>query len=103
MITKFQRKVYNLVRKIPKGKVTTYKILAKKLKTSARAVGQALKRNPWPKEIPCYKVIKNNGEIGGYSLGVEKKIRLLKREGIKIKKNKIQEISRLMIGDLKFE
>lgn len=84
MLTEFQKRVYNLVNKIPKGKVTTYKAIAKKLKSSPRAVGKALNKNPWPIKIPCHRVIKSDGKIGGYKLGIKKKIELLKKEGIKI-------------------
>ena len=89
MLTNFQKRVYNLVRKIPKGKITTYKTLANKLKSSPRAIGKALNKNPWPIKIPCHRVIHANGKIGGYKLGVKKKIELLKKEGIGIKKEKI--------------
>jgi len=96
MLTDFQKKVYNLVSKIPKGKVTTYKTIAEKLKTSPRAVGKALNVNPWPIKIPCHRVIHANGKIGGYKLGAEKKIKLLKKEGIKIKNQKIFKYQNLI-------
>lgn len=89
MPTNFQKKVYYLVSKIPKGKITTYKTLAEKLKTSPRAVGKVLNVNPWPIKIPCHRVIHTNGKIGGYKLGMKKKIELLKKEGIKIRNQKI--------------
>lgn len=81
MITPFQKKVYEIVSKIPKGKITTYKAIAKKLKTSPRAIGQALKANPNPIKVPCHRIIHEDGRIGGYKLGVKKKIKLLKEEG----------------------
>lgn len=93
-ITKFQTRVYNLLKKVPKGKVTTYGALAKKLKSSPRAVGQALKVNPyWPK-VPCHRVINSDGSIGGFKgrtkgKAIQEKITLLKKEGVKIKNNKI--------------
>jgi methylated-DNA-[protein]-cysteine S-methyltransferase len=89
MVTEFQKKVYEIVKKVPKGKVTTYKAIALKLKTSPRAVGQALKRNPFAPMVPCHRVIKSNGEIGGYNGNspkkIKKKIEMLKREGYKSK------------------
>lgn len=90
MSKNFNEKVWNLTKKIPKGKVTTYKIIGKKLKTKAyRAVGNALNKNPyWPK-VPCHRVVKSNGEIGGFSRGIKEKIKLLKKEGIEIKQRKI--------------
>ena len=87
---KFNEKVLSLTKKIPKGKVTTYKLIAEKLGTKAyRAVGRALKENKKPIIIPCYRVVSSDGSLGGYSRGVKEKIRLLEKEGIKIKNNKI--------------
>ena len=87
----FSKRVLDLTKKIPKGKVTTYKIIAQKLKTKAyRAVGQALRNNKKPIIIPCHRVINSDGTIGGYS-GIrnsKKKALLLKKEGILIKQRK---------------
>lgn len=78
-------KIQRILLKIPKGKVMTYKELAKKIKTSPRAVGHILKRNPCPQTYPCYKVIRSDGRIGGY-LGKKnsRKVLLLKKDGIVI-------------------
>ena len=74
------QKIFSYLKKLPKGKITTYKFLAEKLHISPRAVGMILKSNK-DKSVPCYKVIKTNGELGGYNglLGKSKK-ELLKRE-----------------------
>ncbi|MDP3640290.1 MAG: MGMT family protein [Nanoarchaeota archaeon] len=65
--TEFERKVYALCRKIPEGKVTTYKSIAEALGTKAyRAVGQALKKNPYAPQVPCHRVIATDGSLGGY-------------------------------------
>tara|TARA_B100000686_G_C16256937_1_gene697260 strand:+ start:310 stop:609 length:300 start_codon:yes stop_codon:yes gene_type:complete len=86
----FNQKCYELLSKIPKGKISTYKQIANILNTKAyRAVGNAMANNPNPIILPCHRVIKSNGYIGGYALGVKKKISLLKNEGIVIKKNEI--------------
>lgn len=84
--TEFQKKVYKAIRKIPKGQVRTYKWVAQKIGNSKayRAVGQALKINPYPGIIPCHRVIKSDGALGGFSKGIKKKKRLLKKEGAKI-------------------
>lgn len=84
-ITSFQRRVYEVVKRIPKGKVMTYKILAKLAgyPKSYRAVGNALNENQDPK-IPCHRIIKSTGKVGGYNRGIKKKIVLLKEEGITI-------------------
>jgi methylated-DNA-[protein]-cysteine S-methyltransferase len=85
-----KQKVLELTRKIPEGKITTYKIIAQKLKCNAyRAVGNALNKNKTPVIIPCHRVVNNDGRIGGYSAGVHKKNLLLKKEGIIVKNNKI--------------
>jgi methylated-DNA-[protein]-cysteine S-methyltransferase len=89
---KFQDKVLALTKRVPKGKVTTYKEIAKALKTKAyRAVGMALKNNKKPIIIPCQRVVSSDGSLGGYKgkLNNKEKIRLLRKEGIKIKENKI--------------
>jgi len=80
MVTPFQQKVYSIVKKIPKGKTTTYKSIAQKLKTSPRAVDQALKANKDYKNIPCHRVIKSDGSLGGYNRGIRKKLELLGEE-----------------------
>lgn len=88
----FREKCYSLLQKVPKGKVTTYKEIALALNTRAyRAVGSAMKNNPNTPIVPCHRVVKSNGEIGNYSAkgGTERKISLLKEEGIKIKNNKV--------------
>ena len=86
----FNQKCYELLSQIPKGKISTYKQIANILSTKAyRAVGNAMAKNPNPIIVPCHRVIKSNGYIGGYALGIKKKISLLKNEGILIKKGEI--------------
>jgi len=95
----FQEKVYSVLRKVPKGKVVTYKILADKLKSKAyRAVGTAMKRNPYAPEIPCHRVVLSSGNIGGYSGkgGVKGKIKLLRKEGVEVKNNKIKKFTEVL-------
>lgn len=90
-MTSFQQKVYRAVKRIPKGKVTTYKELAKKIchPQACRAVGNALNKNPNLKAIPCHRVIKSTGRIGGYRFGAKGKTSLLKKEGVIIKKGRV--------------
>ena len=80
-----------MVKKIPKGKVTTYKILAQKLgaKGLARAIGNILPRNDHLIVVPCHRVVPSNGQIGGYKSGLAKKRKLLQNEGIEIKNGRI--------------
>ena len=85
------REMQLLLTKIPRGKVTSYKILAKKLKVHPRVVGRLLSKNHYPTKYPCYKVVLSSGKIGGYSSkrGVKAKIEKLESDGIIIRKNKI--------------
>ncbi len=86
----FNERCYALLRKVPRGKVTTYKDLAEAMKTKAyRAVGNAMNKNPYAPQVPCHRVIKSNGEVGGFAFGTEKKTRMLKSEGIVIDNGKI--------------
>ncbi len=78
-----------MIKKIPRGKVSTYGEIARILKTGPRAVGNALHKNPHLIKIPCHRVVKSDGSLGGYVGGGEKKMGLLKKEGILFKKNKI--------------
>lgn len=81
---------YELLQKVPKGKVTTYKILAQKLGTKAyRLIGQFMKNNPHVIEWPCHRVVRSDGSLGGYAYGLPKKIELLEEEGVRVKDNKV--------------
>lgn len=81
-LTKFQEKVYNAVKKIPKREVLTYKEVARMIgKPKAyRAVGNALNKNQF-RDVPCHRVIRSDGKIGGYARGNKMKAELLKKEG----------------------
>ena len=78
----FTKKVLDIVKDIEFGSVMTYGDIAKKLNTSPRAVGMALKRNPLPLIIPCHRVVAKNS-LGGYSYGLDKKKFVLERERLK--------------------
>ena len=86
----FNERCYEKLSKLPKGKVTTYKALAESLKTRAYlAVGNAMNNNPYAPKVPCHRVVKANGEIGGFASGTKKKTAMLDSEGIKIVDGKI--------------
>ena len=86
----FNDKCYQLLSQIPQGKVSTYKEIASALNTKAyQAVGNAMEKNPNLIFIPCHRIVKSNGSIGKYVLGVNKKISLLKNEGILVREGKI--------------
>ena len=100
-ISSFQRKVYNEVAKIPFGSVSTYGALAEEVGCrSCRAIGQALKRNPFAPEVPCHRVISSDLSIGGFqgeSVGIAilRKTKLLKKEGVLFRNGKLADSSRL--------
>ena len=91
---KLEEKVYKKLLEVPKGKVTTYGDLAKAigLKNGQRVIGKIMNKNPYPVIIPCHRVIKSDGKIGGYAWGEKVKAKMLSNEGIKIKKGKILEM-----------
>ncbi|MBN1645860.1 MGMT family protein [Candidatus Woesearchaeota archaeon] len=97
MPKKFTQKVYNQLKRVPPGKVTTYKDLAVSLNSKAyRAVGVAMKNNPYAPSVPCHRVVKSDGILGGFSGkgGVRGKALFLKSEGIQIKDGKIVEFKK---------
>lgn len=81
---RFQQRVLLMERRIPRGRVSTYGRLARKLGNprAARAVGTALARNPFPLIIPCHRTIRSDGSLGGYAGGIKMKKRLLEIEDI---------------------
>ena len=86
----FNKRCYQKLALIPKGMISTYAEIAKSLNSKAyRAVGNAMGNNPHPISVPCHRIIRSDGLLGGYALGINKKIQLLKKEGIKIKNNKV--------------
>lgn len=85
------KKIYKKLLEVPEGKITTYGELAKAvgIKNGQRAVGRIMKKNPYPVIIPCHRVVKSDGKVGGYAYGQEVKINMLSKEGIKIREDKI--------------
>ena len=90
-------RVYKKLLQVPKGKITTYGELSKAvgLKNGQRAIGMIMKKNPFPVIIPCHRVVKSDGKIGGYAYGERVKSRMLTNEGIKIKDRKIIDFDRV--------
>jgi len=95
---KLSARVLALLHRVPKGRVTTYKALARAIgnENLARVIGRILSQNKEVDKYPCYKVVRSDGRIGGYSLGVREKIRRLKREGIGVKNNRIIDFERMV-------
>lgn len=83
-LTEFEKEVYRTVAMIPKGSVRSYKWVAERIGRphSYRAVGNALNKNRHPSIVPCHRVIKSDGAIGGYAMGAALKRRILHREGV---------------------
>ena len=101
-IKSFNEKIYSILKKVPKGKITTYKALAEAAGTKAyRAVGQAMRCNPYAPVVPCHRVVSSDGSIGGFmgtkekdSREIEKKIRMLSKEGVKIKNKRVADFEK---------
>jgi len=91
----FNERVWNLMKRIPRGRVTTYKELARALNTKAyRAVGNACRNNPYAPKVPCHRVVKTSGLIGGFGgkmsgANVKRKIALLKKEGVRVQNGRV--------------
>lgn len=85
------KKIYKKLLEVPEGKITTYGELAKAVgfTNGQRAVGKFMNKNPYPVIIPCHRVVKADGKIGGYAYGEEIKTNMLKKEGIRVKDGKI--------------
>ena len=92
-VSKFSARVYELVSQVPRGKVTTYGEVAAQMGSpkASRAVGAALRANPTPIVVPCHRVVKQDGTLGGYggAKGVGRKAELLRKEGIEVRKGAV--------------
>jgi len=91
--------VYNLVSNIPPGKVATYGQLASSVGNprAARGIGKILNKNPRPIIVPCHRVVRSDGHIGGYMYGKERKISLLLNEGIPIVNDLIKDFEKYRV------
>lgn len=94
---------YNLVRQIPDGKISTYGALARSLGdiTASRAVGRMMNQNPDANAMPCYKIVHSDGRLGGFGLGIDDKIRRLKKDNILVKDGKIVDFENVLFTDFK--
>ena len=95
-VSKFQKKVYDVLKKIPRGRVTNYGLVARAIGSGPRAVGNAVGSNPWPLFVPCHRVVPSNMSVGNYSMirrrgrkdSIVKKM-LLEREGVRLQGDRI--------------
>jgi O-6-methylguanine DNA methyltransferase len=95
-VSEFQKNVCQRMKEIPKGRVTSYGMIAKRISSGPRAVGTGVARNPWPLFVPCHRVVPADLEIGNYSIGgalseygCGVKRELLEREGVPIDRDRI--------------
>jgi methylated-DNA-[protein]-cysteine S-methyltransferase len=98
----FSDKIYDLLRKVPAGRVTTYKELAHALGTKAyRGVGQSMRKNPYAPKVPCHRVVAASGRIGGFQgktsgTSIQRKIKMLQDEGVEIHEGKIKNFEEIL-------
>ena len=88
----FMKDVWKAMLRIPKGKVSTYGLVARAIGNpkAVRAVGFACNQNPFAPDVPCHRIVSSDGKLGGYAHGSAKKIALLKSEGIEVRKGRVK-------------
>ncbi|MGA2237870.1 MAG: MGMT family protein [Candidatus Bathyarchaeia archaeon] len=97
----FDERVWKLMERIPRGKVTTYGQIARKLNTKAyRAVGNACRKNPYAPRVPCHRVVRSDGTIGGFGgktsgKTVEKKRLLLREEDVEVRNGRVVDFEKV--------
>jgi methylated-DNA-[protein]-cysteine S-methyltransferase len=91
--------VYDLLRKIPSGKVSTYGDLAKALgnPSASRVIGSILAKNPNPIKVPCHRVVMSDGKVGGYAYGTARKKDLLEKEGVLVTNGIIKDFRNVRV------
>jgi O-6-methylguanine DNA methyltransferase len=98
-------RVYELLKQVPPGRVTTYGALAKAagIPKASRLVGAIMRGNPNAPRVPCHRVVRSDGGIGGYSgsdeENIKKKISILATEGVKVKDGKVQDFEKVFFDD----
>ena len=101
MSMNFDERVWKLMGRIPRGKVTTYGQIARKLNTKAyRAVGNACRKNPYAPRVPCHRVVRSDGTIGGFGgktsgKTVEKKRLLLREEDVEVRNGRVVDFEKV--------
>ena len=97
-MTQFQSQSYEALKKVPPGKVITYAGLARMIgrPNAQRAVGSAMNKNPFAPEVPCHRVVKSNGDLGGFSTNIRVKIKRLQEEGVLVSNNKIVDFQSIL-------
>lgn len=97
-MTSFQSQCYEALKKVPRGKVITYGGLAEMIgmPKAHRAVGSAMNKNPFAPKVPCHRVVKSNGDLGGFSIDTKVKIKRLQEEGVMVSNNKIVDFKSIL-------
>ena len=91
----FSEKVWEACRLVPRGKVTTYKEIARKLGTNAyRAVGNSLNANPYAPLVPCHRVVNSSGAVGGFASGSGRKEKILRSEGVLVRNGRVVDFEK---------
>lgn len=97
----FNERIYEKLKLVPKGRVTTYKELAKAVGSVAyRAVGQAMRKNPYAPDVACHRVVSSDGKLGGFrgkKMGkeLEEKISLLAGEGVSVVSGRVLDFEKV--------
>ncbi|MDC0194191.1 MGMT family protein [Candidatus Nitrosopelagicus sp.] len=88
---KIDKKIYKKLLQVPPGKITTYGELSRAigLHNGQRLIGRIMKNNPFPVIVPCHRVVKSDGKVGGYAFGQNIKKNMLLNEGIKLDRDRI--------------
>jgi O-6-methylguanine DNA methyltransferase len=98
----FDERVWKLMERIPRGNVTTYGQIARKLNTKAyRAVGNACRKNPYAPRVPCHRVVRSDGTIGGFGgktsgKTVEEKTLLLREENVEVRNGRVVDFEKVL-------
>ena len=100
-MTPFQSECYKALEKVPPGKVISYAGLAEMIgrPKAHRAVGSAMNKNPFAPKVPCHRVVKSNGEIGGFADDSNVKIKRLHKEGVKVLDNKVVNFKSILFSE----
>ena len=100
-MTSFQSECYEALKTVPPGKVISYAGLAKMIgrPNAHRAVGSAMNKNPFAPKVPCHRVVKSNGEIGGFADDINVKIKRLHEEGVDVLNNKIVNFKSILFSE----
>ena len=92
----FAGRCYEVLRRVPRGRVTIYSEIARALRSKGfRAVGGAMNKNPYAPEVPCHRVVGAGGVIGGFASGVLKKVKMLKTEGVEVKGGRVVDFEKV--------